>query len=302
MTRGSEEATRKHRNVISVAGGRVSRMPHSNEYEPIIVGVAFFGCSLAIYLKKNLGRSVVVLEMDQDLLQRASYANQARVHNGYHYPRSLLTALRCRVNFPRFVKDYAECIVSDFEKYYAVGKLFSKVTAGQFRRFCELIGAPIRPAAKDIRRLFDPDLVEEVFAVKEYAFDAVKLKELMYRKLRECEIEVRMETEGESVQRLDNGDLEVTCRSTDGLERIHGKFVLNCTYSRLNKLLVNSGLPPLYLKHELTEMALVEVPEEVQGRGFTMMCGPFFSIMPFPPRGLHTLSHVRYTPHCDWRG
>jgi hypothetical protein len=22
--------------------------------------------------------------------------------------------------------------------------------------------------------------------------------------------------------------------------------------------------------------------------------------MPFPPRGLHTLSHVRYTPHCSW--
>lgn len=31
------------------------------------------------------------------------------------------------------------------------------------------------------------------------------------------------------------------------------------------------------------------------------MCGPFFSIMPFPPRHLHTLSHVRYTPHCYWQ-
>jgi hypothetical protein len=30
------------------------------------------------------------------------------------------------------------------------------------------------------------------------------------------------------------------------------------------------------------------------------MCGPFFSIMPFPARGLHSLSHVRYTPHCEW--
>jgi hypothetical protein len=30
------------------------------------------------------------------------------------------------------------------------------------------------------------------------------------------------------------------------------------------------------------------------------MCGPFFSLMPFPPQGLHTLSHVRYTPHRSW--
>lgn len=30
------------------------------------------------------------------------------------------------------------------------------------------------------------------------------------------------------------------------------------------------------------------------------MDGPFFSMMPFPARGLHTLSHVRYTPHMYW--
>ena len=30
------------------------------------------------------------------------------------------------------------------------------------------------------------------------------------------------------------------------------------------------------------------------------MDGPFFSCMPFPSRGLHTLSHVRYTPHGHW--
>jgi hypothetical protein len=47
-------------------------------------------------------------------------------------------------------------------------------------------------------------------------------------------------------------------------------------------------------------MALVEVPEPVRGLGITVMCGPFFSVMPFPPRGLHTLSHVRYTPHEAW--
>jgi len=30
------------------------------------------------------------------------------------------------------------------------------------------------------------------------------------------------------------------------------------------------------------------------------MDGAFFSVMPFPARGLHTLSHVRYTPHYSW--
>jgi hypothetical protein len=31
------------------------------------------------------------------------------------------------------------------------------------------------------------------------------------------------------------------------------------------------------------------------------MDGPFFSRLPFPARGLHTLSHVRYTPHLQWQ-
>ena len=31
------------------------------------------------------------------------------------------------------------------------------------------------------------------------------------------------------------------------------------------------------------------------------MDGPFFSLMPFPPKKVHSLSHVRYTPHYEWR-
>ncbi len=270
------------------------------EVDTIIVGGGFFGCGLAVHLRRSLGQRVVLLEMEEDLLQRASYANQARVHNGYHYPRSLLTAVRCRVDFPRFTHDYRECIVDDFEKYYAVGRDFSKVTAAQFRLFCERVGAPIQVAPAAIRKLFDPALVEEVFTVREVAFDAVKLKEIVLRQLAECRIEVRLRTEAKCVRRLEGGALEVTCRTPEGEDRITGAAVLNCTYSRLNKLLIDSDLPPIRLKHELTEMPLVEVPDEVRGRGFTMMCGPFFSIMPFPPRGLHTLSHVRYTPHCEW--
>ncbi len=32
------------------------------------------------------------------------------------------------------------------------------------------------------------------------------------------------------------------------------------------------------------------------------MCGPFFSLLPYPPAGCYTLSHVRYTPHRTWTG
>jgi hypothetical protein len=47
-------------------------------------------------------------------------------------------------------------------------------------------------------------------------------------------------------------------------------------------------------------MALMQMPASLNGLGITVMDGPFFSMMPFPARGLHTLSHVRYTPHMYW--
>ena len=269
-------------------------------HDAIVVGGGFFGASLALHLERELGQRVALLERGPALLERASFANQARVHHGYHYPRSLLTALRCRINFPRFLAEYGSCVVGDFEKYYAVAGTFSKVTAAQFRQFCERVGAPIERAPKPIRALFDAGRVEDVFRVHELAFDAVKLRDLVVRDLAEAKVDVRTGHEALRVAPADGGGLEVSVRSNEGEGAFAAERVYNCTYSRLNGLLVRSGLPPIRLKHELTEMPLVEVPDEVKGRAFTLMCGPFFSVMPFPSRGLYTLSHVRYTPHAEW--
>ena len=77
--------------------------------------------------------------------------------------------------------------------------------------------------------------------------------------------------------------------------------VWNCTYSQINTLLEQSALPRLPMKHEVTELALIDVPEDLKEVAVTIMDGPFFSVMPFPAQRLHTLSHVRYTPHTWWQ-
>jgi len=270
------------------------------EYDAVIVGGGFFGASLASHLAQDRGLRVVLFEQADALLERASYANQARVHNGYHYPRSLLTALRCRINFPHFVDEFSDCIFDDFEKTYAIARTFSKVTAEQFRTFCQRIGAPLSPAPPAVKRLFDADRIEEVFTAREICFDAVRLRDRMITRLDDAAVTVELGAEVLAVRESAPREIEVTWRRAGEERRTTTATVFNCTYSRLNRLLVGSGLTPLRLKHELTEMPLVEVPPELANRGVTVMCGPYFSLMPFPPRGLHTLSHVRYTPHCAW--
>ncbi len=276
-------------------------MVMSPDHDVIIVGGGFYGSVLAAHAATALGLRTALLERGPSLLGRASYANQARVHGGYHYPRSLLTAYRSQANFERFLESFRDCVEGDFQSIYAVSRLFSNVTASQFRHFSERIGAPIERAPLPIRELFDPHMVEEVFRVREAVFDARRLGERLADQLSRAGVEVHLNAEALRVERLPTRFIEVSFRTGGAVESRTAGHVFDCTYSRLNRILVASGLSPISVTHELAELALVRAPEPLQGLGVTVMCGPFFSLLPFPARGLHSLSHVRYTPHQAWR-
>lgn len=268
-------------------------------YNAVVIGAGFFGCTLSIYLKKYLS-NLLILEQNSNLLQRSSYVNQARVHNGYHYPRSLLTALRSRVNFPKFIQDYEGCIDSSFDQYYAVGKILSKVNSRQFKEFCNRINAPIESPPNHILNLFNLNLIDKVYKTQEYAFDALKLANDVRGRLEEQGISTIFNASVVRILPLESSDLKVEFFSNSSSHCVVARYVFNCTYSSINQILSSSNLTTIPLKHELAEMALLQAPPSLKTVGITVMCGPFFSFMPFPPRGLHTLSHVRYTPHSSW--
>jgi glycine/D-amino acid oxidase-like deaminating enzyme len=261
----------------------------------VIAGGGFFGCSIAMMLHRRGWHPIVVEEADE-LLTKASRINQARVHGGYHYPRSLMTAYRSRQNYEKFRTHYRDAIIDQFTKIYAVGSLFSKVTANQFEVFMDRVGAPLKQAPDAVCKLFNPTLTERVWIAEECAFDFSVLRDKLREEMRGAGVEVRLGTLVETASPHPSGAL---ARLSDGSE-VECDFIFNATYAGLNRLTSASGLPLIPLKHELTEMALVELPQELDGLSVTMMCGPFFSFMPFPSLGLTTLSHVRYTPHAHW--
>jgi len=268
-------------------------------YDAIVIGGGFYGAAIAIYLRKERGfENVLLIEREQKLLQRASYNNQARIHNGYHYPRSFTTAFRSRVNLPRFVQDFPQAVKRDFTKLYAIARRNSKVTARQFSRFCQDIDANLEPASDSHKKLFESRLIEEVFLVEEYAFDASKLAEWAKQELISCGVEISLNSCVRSIGKAQHG-LAVVCEG-DVQEGLSSHYVFNCTYSGLNQFTGDFSSTKIKLKHEITEMALMQAPAELADLGVTVMDGPFFSMMPFPDRGLHTLSHVRYTPHTSW--
>lgn len=268
--------------------------------DAVIIGGGFYGAAIAIYLaKERRFNNVVLLERTPALLRRASFNNQARVHNGYHYPRSFTTAFRSRINLPRFVQDYPNAVKRDFDKLYAIARRGSKVTARQFERFCNEIGARLEPASPSLSKLFEPHLIEKIFCVEEFAFDSTKLAEWARAELADAGVEVRLSSTALSITRGEQG-LIVRGHGADCDFELSTSNVFNCTYSGLNQLSGDFTGTKTRLKHEITEMALVAAPPVLRGIGVTVMDGPYFSMMPFPARGLHTLSHVRYTPHLSW--
>lgn len=268
--------------------------------DALVVGGGFYGCSISLTLKRELGLNRVrLVERADGLLQRASYANQARLHNGYHYPRSLTTAVRSRINLPRFAAQYRDCVVDGVESLYAVARRNSKVSARQFAKFCHQIGADIRPAPPALARLFDDRAIEAVFLVTEYAFDAATLRTQIETELAEAGVDIQPSAQVRSVVSNHNDGFRIEIDTDAGTSTATADWVFNCTYAGLNHIggLEHSGAR---LKFEIAELALISVPDELSNLAVTVMDGPFFSTLPFPDRALHTLSHVRYTPHFSW--
>ncbi len=268
----------------------------------MIIGGGFFGLSVGLELGRR-NQKVLILEANSETMTRASMINQARVHGGYHYPRHLNTALRSRINRPRFQAQYEAAICDNFTHYYAIAKEQSLVSARQFKNTMDLLGSETKLAPASVRQLFDSDRIENVFQVQEPAFDAIRLRELIEAELnllsnvliqRNCRFEGLI---------TENSAHKVTYIENEEPKEVGTKKIYNCTYASLSANQKKAGLEITAIQYELAELCLISVPEPIKRMGVTVMCGPYFSVMPFPMKpGFHSLSHVRWTPHYAWEG
>lgn len=262
-------------------------------YDALVIGAGFFGIEIALELKRIGFARVLLVEREAGVMRRASFVNQARVHNGYHYPRALATAERSRANFESFVADYADAVMVGMESVYAIAR-GSRVSGAQFETFCRMVGAPCQAAPRRLWDLFDGALIEAAFVTRELAFDANRLAARLSADLRIAGVELRLRADAKIVR----GCADRVAVAVNGTID-HAAYVFNCTYSD-----IQSAGVPLHseVKREMTEMVLIAPPPELKNVGVTVMDGPFFSTLPFPSTELHSLSHVRYTPHDRAKG
>ncbi len=261
-----------------------------DNYDKIIIGAGLYGLYSALFCAKK-NEKIIVLEKDNAPFSRATYINQARVHQGYHYPRSISTAAKSAHYFERFCKDFNFCINMEFQQIYATSSNYSWTNGKQFKKFCKDVN--IMCDDLNPNRYFKNEMCDGAFLTKEYTYDAQILKDYFLNELKKYE----------NVKIIYNVDIKSIIKKDDvyeintSNECYISKFILNASYASVNQILSLAGFEPFKIKYELCEIIICKVNEELKDVGITVMDGPFFSIMPFGKTGYHSLTSVTFTPH-----
>lgn len=275
-------------------------------YDKIIIGAGLYGMYSALFCARK-GQKVLLLECDSTPFRRATYINQARVHMGYHYPRSLTTAMKSAGYFRRFNEDFGFCVHDKFDQVYATSSHFSWTNGKQFVEFCK--AANIRCDEVSPNAYFIEGMCDGAFLTEEYTYDAQILRQYYQDELAKYSnadilygihlerVEKGNDYYAVSISQKENSNSEKESNSSK-IKTFEAPFVLNATYASVNQIMKMVGASELFnLKYELCEIILCKPSDRIRDIGITVMDGPFFSIMPFGKTGLHSLTSVTFTPH-----
>lgn len=262
----------------------------TKEYDYIILGAGIYGLYSAKLLIDK-GYKVAVLEYDDASFRRASYINQARVHKGYHYPRSYATAIKSANYFKRFNSDFKFAINNKFKKIYGIAKNYSYLDSEQFVRFCN--NANLECEKVDVQKYFNKYEVESAYLTEEYVFDANRIKQWFLEYLRYSNgFDIFYNVRLESIEEFQSKYKIITQDDT-----FYTNYIINATYASVNQILDRMQMKKYPLKYEISEIILCSINNEYKDIGLTLMDGPFISLMPFGLGELHSLTSVIFTHH-----
>ncbi|MHA2407901.1 MAG: FAD-dependent oxidoreductase [Candidatus Ranarchaeia archaeon] len=218
-----------------------------------IVGAGLFGCAIAYELDR-VGHEVIVYEKESDILQLASKCNHNRIHFGYHYPRSEETAQQSLDGMLSFTVNYRDALVSHFPNYYMIAANDSKTTGAEYLNFCDAVGINYRELQSE---LVNNDLIDLSIEVDELVFDYNILKSCVSKLVSGIDIKFNTEFDGN----IDDCD-----------------YVINTSYANINEVNRLLGVSDIQINYQDVVVPIFRWKHDKVA--FTIMDGPFFSVMP----------------------
>lgn len=256
-------------NSLALESQKVLDRLHKIKPKVAVVGAGIFGITAALKLSENL--DVTLFEKNDDILQNASSINQYRLHRGYHYPRSIETALTSKEGTKTFSKFFDGVEIFDTEQYYAIASMGSKVSPSEYESFMKKCGLHYKETESDLVTTN----VAALYEVDEGLFDPISLYMKCNEHLNDSNVDLRLNTPYSSDFSKDFD------------------YVVNCTYSNLNEVF---GGDTEY-QFEVCEKPVVRLPSKYKGKGIVVMDGPFTCIDPYSNTDYHVVGNVVHAIH-----
>ena len=255
-------------------------------YDAVVLGAGLYGTKVALELRA-LGLNVVIIDPNP-IMSQATTVNQNRVHAGYHYPRSVETARTASKNYRRFLIDHAQAITGNARHLYCIA-VGSKVDPEQYEKVMAEIGAPLTRI--ETPSYFTQGMIAQAYETQEKSFNIHKLKALLNYQLKIARVEIIKATG--SIFGVTSTHVIVAISNA----AIACRYVFNCAYANIDNIV------PIRTKlvKEHVEVPLFRIPSELGAEDITIMDGPYFSIMDYPPDpGVSAVTHVHLGRHQTW--
>lgn len=101
----------------------------------LVRGAGWYGCHIAMALKTR-GFAVDLVDSRDRMFGGASGSNPARLHLGYHYPRSAVTRATCNAHNAQFLKIYGDFTSPIETNHYAIAENDSLL---DFGTYCQVL-------------------------------------------------------------------------------------------------------------------------------------------------------------------
>lgn len=269
----------------------------------LIIGAGIYGRYSANLLSNNGYDTTIIasddcLNVNNSKYNSASLINQARVHNGYHYPRSISTAKESSKNYERF-KEFMSDEIIPFRQIYAIPKIGTFTNASQFTKFCNRLGVKCDETILDI---VNYDKVEATFDTDEVAIDTTKMMSKIANKFTYDEYIKGIVTDLDYDDKIRKWSVTFENESHDIETLKNYDLIINCSYAGINSIenMAETLSFTTNVKYELCEVAIFrDVNNVLSNTGITFMDGPFVSFMPWSQDGKWSLTSVCHTPHAE---
>ena len=227
-----------------------------------ILGGGWYGCHVALALHES-GHEVELHEMRDQIFRGASGNIPARLHLGFHYPRSYITRAACREHFEAFMARYGFLTAGVPVNIYAVARDDSFV---DYQQYVETLRPEVPFVPINCPDEFGLENVEGAVLTGERHILSERAREYFEEKL-----DPLLHLNAEPGAQLDDPAWDWT---------------IDCTFCSSDAAGVDRYEPCLVL--------LMQGGTE---RAVTIMDGPFGSLYPWDEdRSLCSLSSARWTP------